>query len=451
MRKLTFFIALCLACVGSSQMWDKVVAPGLTYRMIVQPEAPRLIHALRMTLKSPHVRALPALGKKVVFTENVNESRATVSEMVRDEGAIGGINGDFFPWTGDPIGLMVRDNELWSIPYRSRASFGWGPTNALATSATFKGAIKTSGREPFALDGVNQEAGENETVLNFERAGYARAKGGGDHLVIKISFGGSPVSGKVEGVVQGTVRGANVKVEPGTALISTTGENRAQIRSIQPGETVIIELEVSGFSWDSISHAVAGGPFLLREGKPYIPWKEEGFGPDFAEKRHPRTAVGKTSDGDVWWVVVDGRQSMSIGATLEEMSMIMMDLGCVEAVNLDGGGSTTMNLFGVTLNRPSDGKERPVANGVVLMGPKPDRLSADLQMVVPSKVLVSTTVRLKVRIGKDFEVPNAEVLWSCQGSAWIDQGGTLHPFGRGKAEVTAFCNGVTLRKSITIE
>jgi exopolysaccharide biosynthesis protein len=96
----------------------------------------------------------------------------------------------------------------------------------------------------------------------------------------------------------------------------------------------------------------------------------EGIAPSFGEQRHPRTAVGITADGRLLWVTVDGRQApYSDGMSLAELADLMARLGARDAVNLDGGGSTTMVVRGVVVNRPSDAAgERPVGNALVLVG-----------------------------------------------------------------------------------
>jgi len=129
--------------------------------------------------------------------------------------------------------------------------------------------------------------------------------------------------------------------------------------------------------WDVVD-AVAAGPVLLVDGA------EQSFqhaGPKYARDRHPRTAFGVSADGRTGWlVVVDGRQTViSEGATLTELTAFFRDLGAADAINLDGGGSTTLAVddgFGRprVLNSPIHtgvpGRERPVANqiGVRVLG-----------------------------------------------------------------------------------
>ncbi|KEO75507.1 phosphodiester glycosidase family protein [Anditalea andensis] len=101
------------------------------------------------------------------------------------------------------------------------------------------------------------------------------------------------------------------------------------------------------------SQAVGGGPILVREGRIMVSDKEEGFGGSHLS-RHPRTAIGYINDDTIILLVVDGRQESSAGVTLDELAAIMLDLGCSEALNLDGGGSSTMVAASEIVNIPTD-------------------------------------------------------------------------------------------------
>lgn len=83
--------------------------------------------------------------------------------------------------------------------------------------------------------------------------------------------------------------------------------------------------------------------------------------------RHPRTIIGNFSNGDLFFMVIDGRQAgWSRGATLEEIQLKLLQLGVVDAYNLDGGGSSTMVFKGKVINRPSENRERPVATNIII-------------------------------------------------------------------------------------
>jgi hypothetical protein len=116
--------------------------------------------------------------------------------------------------------------------------------------------------------------------------------------------------------------------------------------------------------------AMGGGPVLVENGEVRVTWEEEvffGSGIGLPTDRHPRTAIGYTEEGDLLLLVVDGRQGASRGASLIELAEIMISLGAVEAMNLDGGGSSTMVADGTLINRPEGGTfQRSVASAIVL-------------------------------------------------------------------------------------
>ncbi len=144
MRITRFFVCLGLAAASLAafgQAWEKPLAPGLTYRMEVDLATPRLIHALRFSLGAPARKRAGGLADGTVFSDNPTKGRETVTEMVTRTGALAGINGDFFPFTGDPLGVMVHDGQLVSIPGIPRAVFGWGPKDAAQGMAEFKGSL----------------------------------------------------------------------------------------------------------------------------------------------------------------------------------------------------------------------------------------------------------------------------------------------------------------------
>ena len=112
-----------------------------------------------------------------------------------------------------------------------------------------------------------------------------------------------------------------------------------------------------------VREAIAAGPALISEGRIRITVAEEVFFGSRIPDVHPRSAVGVTREGDLILLVVDGRQSASRGADLNDLAQILLELGSVEAMNLDGGGSSAMVVDGVRLNRPSGrDSERKVAS-----------------------------------------------------------------------------------------
>ncbi|MEJ8819869.1 phosphodiester glycosidase family protein [Lacibacter sp. H407] len=109
--------------------------------------------------------------------------------------------------------------------------------------------------------------------------------------------------------------------------------------------------------------AIAGGPALIQNGKVAVSNNQERmFIGKAIDDKHPRTAMGYTTDGKLIILVVQGRMpGVAEGASLTQLAKLLLDLGCVEALNLDGGGSSTMLVNGKETIKPSDKEgQRPV-------------------------------------------------------------------------------------------
>jgi exopolysaccharide biosynthesis protein len=115
---------------------------------------------------------------------------------------------------------------------------------------------------------------------------------------------------------------------------------------------------------------LGGAGLLIRDGRSIEDWSLETFAKGFAESRHPRTMIGTAADGTIWLVTVDGRQpQLSAGMTLEELRAFAQRLDLANALNLDGGGSTTMWVQGQVVNSPSDATgPRPVSDALLVHG-----------------------------------------------------------------------------------
>ncbi|MBI5853520.1 MAG: phosphodiester glycosidase family protein [Planctomycetes bacterium] len=119
----------------------------------------------------------------------------------------------------------------------------------------------------------------------------------------------------------------------------------------------------------TVRGALAAGPWLVKDGEPVPHGRAE-------DPRHPRTAVGMNRDGALVFVTADGRDDAAAGLSLSELRAVMQALGCVDALNLDGGGSTTMWLSGRgVVNYPCDDRrfdhagERAVGNAITIFAP----------------------------------------------------------------------------------
>jgi hypothetical protein len=124
----------------------------------------------------------------------------------------------------------------------------------------------------------------------------------------------------------------------------------------------IYDLKNIEWKWWKMRTAVGGGPVLIHDGRIRVTNKEEQLFPDPKNDHHPRTAMGYTRDGQLIILAIQGRTpGIAAGATLEQEARILLSLGCYEALNLDGGGSSCLLVNGKETIRPSDKEgERPV-------------------------------------------------------------------------------------------
>ncbi len=169
--------------------------------------------------------------------------------------------------------------------------------------------------------------------------------------------------GEVVGWAQG-----NAVIPPAGYVLSGHGKAAQWLRNLEVGDYIDAEWRlVPDWLQQDIVHAVGGGPRLLRAGQLDITAEMERFQADITQGRAPRTALGITAAGELLLVAVNGRQNnISIGMTLTELAGLLRDLGAIDAMNLDGGGSSTMVVRDVVLNAPSDGLPRPVSNALLV-------------------------------------------------------------------------------------
>ena len=117
----------------------------------------------------------------------------------------------------------------------------------------------------------------------------------------------------------------------------------------------------------NVSYGFSAGPILVKDGEIQDKLQEDfTVSSGIISKRNPRTAAGRTNNNHLLLVVVEGRNTRSVGMTLKELGELMHSLGAVDAINLDGGGSSEMVVGGKIVNELPTGQERPLANAVLI-------------------------------------------------------------------------------------
>lgn len=411
------------------------------------------------------VRVEAALGQDRVWGSDATFGRESVSALALRHKATVGINAGFFPYAGNPIGLHIQDGNLVTEPSYRRTCFLLTKKGE-ARFAAFDCRANVSEVRPEKKENKD-EPGKSFPLAGMNRRPAAPNKAGkpADELLLFTPLFADNtlrVPGRTEVILEGikgpiqpnksytgTVRtlndGGGNPILKETVVLSGSGGAADFLKEFQkPGSQLRFRLDVTttegkSFEFSGIEYAVAGGPRLITAGAVSIPLEAEGIKADFSTTRHPRTAVGVTKEGKLLLVTVDGRQQgLSRGISLPDLAELMRRAGAVEAVNLDGGGSTACVVHGALINSPSEGSERPVASMLLVYAKERSKVTG----VRVGGLLPSITMH--VGQWRAFAQPNrdsAPLLWGVRPSSrlpgFIRQDGTFFAVRPGNAIVQA--------------
>ncbi|SEA77380.1 Sporulation related domain-containing protein [Thalassobacillus cyri] len=333
------------------------------------------------------------------LAQGVVQGKERVTDISDRTGALAAVNGGYFVvgsrdgTPGKLAGVSMVEGELVSEAVSDRTSLVFTESEA-ADIAEVATEIKAESSDGAATthDGMNRKpglirscGGTGGDEPTEEPRHDVTCTDDSELILYKPVFGGETPAGDGLEVVLDTdgqvieVRDRGGAIPENGTVIAGTGEEIAWLEAhAQPGMTVDVTetLVVDGekVATDEVESVVNGGPRLIENGEISIHSADEGFywGTNFlynfAIKRHPRTLAGIKENGNLLFVTVDGRADNSIGVNFLESAKLMKSLGAVEAMNLDGGGSSTMAVGSELVNQPSDSSgERPVGDAIVIL------------------------------------------------------------------------------------
>jgi hypothetical protein len=321
-------------------------------------------YSLRIPVATGQAHIRPALADSTVH------SRSRLSAIASAAKAYAALNGGFYAPDGSPLGMLVIDGEWIKEPILGRTVLGVMQNGSLAMgNVRFASTITLPGAGTFTIDALNAgHSDADEAVLYTRRWGASTSdKGEAKATRVMISAAGQTLVVNAEGRA--------MTIPDGGCVLSVVGPRAAKVAKATVGGIAAVKLGTDP-PWPALRHAIGGGPRLVANGKPYVTSSTEHFRADVAQGAAPRTAVGILPDGDALFVAVDGRQQgYSVGMTLGELALFLIKLGVKDAMNLDGGGSTTFVVDGRLANRPSDGAQRGVSNALLAFMPPPDNVA----------------------------------------------------------------------------
>ena len=341
------------------------IAPGVVHRVIRQRGVPRVIHVVVADVGgAAHLTA--------ALSNGVLPGLERTSSIARRHRAVAAINGDFFRPSGRPVAAFATGGDLMQTPLT------WGAN--LAFSRGGRLAVMGHPQVKVRLVGVDSNARLPVARVNEGRPRRAQVK-------LYTRQGGRLIRPPRNSCSARLVRESGNRFVPGGEVVARYKVGRircGRARMSRRGGVVVAARRwgkaseaikalrhqraqqlIWSLGWPHVGETIGGNPVLIKDGE--LAWDNlRGRHPIF--NAHPRTGVGIRADGKILLVTVDGRRPRySRGMTLLGFARLMRSLGARWALNLDGGGSTTMVVKGKVMNRPSDGRERSVGSALMLV------------------------------------------------------------------------------------
>jgi hypothetical protein len=330
---------------------------------------------------------LPEFDVQAALGDDWFSGRTRTSYMVRQTGALAGINGDLFAGLGRPQGLTVINSRVAVAP-KHRATFAWTRDREpfigyFTDSWTWDAHIEAANGERTVLNEYNRPCLLDQICLHTEFVRYLAP----DWRDVKVLLG---PSGRVLEIVEGEA----MRIEPGMRVLQGIGEGADWILdNVEVDDTITFDINTTR-PLDDVTQAISGGPIILQQGlftpdcmcklfdcsevyfadpKDSVGMLCEDFDTYWKESHYdwvymPRTGIGYDRAKQTLIVaVVDGYQlGYSRGVRQIEFANLLREFGAYDAMELDGGGSTTMVLDDTIVNNPSDDTgERHVANALL--------------------------------------------------------------------------------------
>jgi exopolysaccharide biosynthesis protein len=414
---------------------SEFVAPGIERAAYhLQTSAgPLVVSLVTFDPREPTLRIGTVLAR-----DRIVSAGETVSSMAARTGAVAGINADYFDIgnTNSPLGVLAQNGTLLRTP-SSRAALTIDRAKGVhVVTLHFTGSALVNGTTPIAVSTVNEYPPHDGASLLTPAYGVPPANA--DCVIAELTPIPSPSAvsrgstmpsasaypdaspreiaspneiaspGAPAAPPSGRYRITNIDLgtapqAPGFALALGPAARRGLAALPNVGDLVDVDVETDPPLAELLA-AAGGGPALLANGVPV----DDPASPGYAERarRIPVAAAALLRDGDVVLLVVDGRRpALSIGLARAELIALLTSLGAVDALQFDSGGSATLvaRVLGdnraTVQNDPSDGIERPVADGVFLYSDAPIGPPARL-VVRPSRIeaLADTAVALRTAL-----------------------------------------------------
>lgn len=350
------------------------IGPGTYYKNIkyITPNGNFSVNMLEADIGTEFLKIEASHGNGTITNKPVTAQ--ALQKNTNGRRVIGAVNGDFFDMSlikGLTYSTSIIDGEIKAAVPKCTVLGVNEDGSVFIDTLNMKGTVTFKDRQG-PIDMVNKLRWSNQAIIFTPAFGKATSNTvtGADIVVRGVEL---PIKANkiYTGVIDKIVSNANsTEIPADGVVISVQGSAINMFTGAAPGDTVSFSINSDK---PNIRYAVAGFPRLIKDGKVSPEIESRGD----AKERHPRTAVG-IKDNKLYLVTVDGRQpGVSEGMTLYEFTELLLAQGIENAVNLDGGGSTTMavrkqgDAVIKLANVPSDGRERYVGNSIQIVSEAP--------------------------------------------------------------------------------
>lgn len=278
------------------------------------------------------------------------KSRRSITTIAKNNNAIVALNGTYFkPQTGVPLGTLMINEKMYTGPVYDRVAMGIFDNGFDIARISLNASVTGSGKT-IKVDNINQPR-----MLSTHVIVYTPEWGKYSPAAPKYGVGLQVTDDKI------TKASANALEIPQNGYVISGP--KSILYALLDKKDAMLDIKTTP-EWKGVKHIISGGPYLVKDGEVFVDMTAQKL--QAIGGRNPRSAIGYTADNNIVLVAVDGREGSSIGMTLMELANFMQSIGCVGAINLDGGGSTVMYVNGKVVNKPQMNGGIPLSNAIIL-------------------------------------------------------------------------------------
>ncbi|MCM3786021.1 phosphodiester glycosidase family protein [Neobacillus mesonae] len=473
----TFQISSVAMAASTTKISEEMITAGakmINYRYTTTrsgSNANILANVIQVDLTNPNVKLDVMTGKEGKFN-----SKQSTGGMVKETGAVAGVNGDYFNVSGElaPIGGQIADGVLMSTPSELTGMQALTVTKdgkPMIDEYSFEGSVKASNGATFTLRGMNKE----DYTLESGTVKYSHA----NSMYIYTSAWTSPkrpndsaTAAATEVLVQnGVIKEISVKSPLNTSIpedgyilrahgtaADWVNTNLAVGQSVNADYKLKAKTTGQTVNPNNLQMMIGGHTILVSSGK------AASFSRDVSSigGYRARTAVGYSQDGRYVYLIAVQDNGSSAGMSLSELQKFMVSIGVWKGMNLDGGGSTTMitrklgeTSTGLAFNTEYGTEQRAIVNGLGVYSLAPAGQLKGLTISGRSSLLVGQEGSYSLK-GYDnyynpYDMSGASVTWkSSNGNVISTSGGKIKATGSGTATLTAVSGSASAKMQVTV-